>query len=278
MQILNFKAINEIRLIQNLAMKNYLINQYLSKNIIKYEEEKEMNCLQPKNNSIITKILHRENIETKKHFKYIVSIKQRQEDEINRIIKSIDQLKYFIYNKENGYSNYIYAEDIIPEDSKEYTKSITIANIDRTLHKILLNKNNKEINNNDDDYDSDNSSMSPVENNLFKKNKKEGNTLNNYINLNMNINLNFNFDKKYNFTDDIKYNSDREIKNKDKNGIKMNKNKKGFYSTGSLPYLLIKSINEEQKILEKNNEKEDVYKSINKSVNINSPEEILDKI
>lgn len=105
LRILNFKAINEIRLIQNLAMKTYLINQYLNKNIIKYVEEKEMNVLQPKNNTIINKILHRENIETKKHFKYIVAIKQRQEEEIHRIVKSIEQLRYFIYNKENGYNN-----------------------------------------------------------------------------------------------------------------------------------------------------------------------------
>ena len=251
LKILNFKAINEIRLIQNLAMKNYLINQYLNKNIIKYEEEKEMNVLQPKYNSLITRILKRENIETKKHFKYIVSIKQRQEEEIHRIGKSIEQLRYFIFNKENGYNNYIYAEDIIPEDSKEYTKSITLTNIDRTLHKIFGNKYNKNRKtNNDDEINSENSPMSSVENNIFNQNKKEGDKLYNYINLNMNINLNFNFDKIYNCTDDIKYYSDREINNKDKNGIKMN-NKKGFYSTGSLPYLIIKPLNEEQKAEEK---------------------------
>lgn len=263
LKILNFKVQNDIKLIDNLIIKNLCIEQYMNKNIIKYEEEKEINCLKPKNYGMISFILHRKNIEIKRQFKNLVADKQHQNDQMSTLIKRIDQLKYLIYNKENGYNNYIYAEDIIPEESKEYTKSMTINNINSTINKIIFNSNNKNIINLDnDEFNSDNSSINSIQNNLEDKN--DDNKLNNLINVNMNINFNFNFDKIYNITDDIKYNSDREIKNKDKNILNL-KNKKGFASTGSLPYLIIKSIQEE-KATEKHIEKGDIYKNKNKSV------------
>ena len=98
-----------------------------------------------------------------------------------------------------------------------------------------------------------------------KKNEKEKNKLsNNFINLNMNINLNINFDKVYNFSEDLRYNSDRGKNNTEK--ISFGKEKKAYASTGSLPYLIIKSIQEETKASGKNIEKEDIYLRKTKSV------------
>ena len=173
-------------------------------------------------------------------------------------MKNVEQLKHYIADINNCYNNYIYAEDIIPEESKEYTQSMTLNNINKTINKIIMNKNKNE------ESDSDNSSI--ISNKIIK-NKKDDNKLNNYINLNMTINLNFNFDKIYNLTDDIKYNSDREINNKDKN--ERFARGKGFLSTGNLPYLIIKSIQEEADSSGKKIEKDNVYKS-NKKLEISN--------
>ena len=277
LKTLNFKAQNDIKLIENLIIKDNHIEQYLNKNLIKKDFKNEINCLKPKLYSMALYLLHRKDIETKNQFKSLVSTKQRQNDEMSFIIKSIEQLKYLIYNKEKGYNDYIYAEDIIPEESKEYTKSMTINNINNTINKIIGNKNKININNYKDEYVSDNSSNNSIENNIDDKN--EGNKLNNYINVNMNINFNFNFDKIYNITDDIKYNSDRIINkniNNDKKTSKL-KNKKGNASTGNLPYLIIKTITEEKKSPKKNIEKEDNYKYktvVSKDI---LPEELMSK-
>ena len=254
---LNFLAENEIKLIENLIKKNICIERFLNKNVLTQEEEKEINCLQPKFYNIITHILHKENIETKKQFKFVVSAKQFQDEEIKRTIRSLEQLKYYILDKKNGYNNYIYDEDIIPEESKEFTQSMTINNINKTINKIIMNKNN--IN---EDSESENSSINSNKHNINNDNKKEDNRMNNYINLNMNINLNFNFDKIYNITDDIKYNTDREIKTDKKKEVF--KREKGFASTGNLPYLIIQSIKEDTDTSGKKIEKKDVYKCTNK--------------
>ena len=63
---LNFMAQNEIKLIDNLITKNLCIEKYLNRNVLAQEEEKEINCKQSKFFSIITRILHKENRETKK--------------------------------------------------------------------------------------------------------------------------------------------------------------------------------------------------------------------
>lgn len=263
---LNFKVQNDIIFIENLILKNYYIEQYLNKNIIRQEEEKEINCMKPKSYSMTTYLLHMKNIETKKQFKDLVSIKQRQNEQMNWVTKCIDQLKFLIYNKENGYNNYIYAEDIIPEESKEYTKSMTINNINNTLNNILLKKN-QNFQNENDEFQSDNSSLISIEKNT--DNKKNINKLNNFINvnMNMNINFNFNFDKIYNIKDDIKYNLDRDINSKDNKKARL-KYKKSFPSTDCLPYLLINSIKDEKKSTEKKG-KDDFYKYKNKTVVLN---------
>lgn len=253
LKTLNFIAQNEIKLIENLIKKNICIVNFLNKNVLTQEEEREINCLQTKFYSTITRILNKENKETKKQIKFTLIAKQQQDEEINMTIKAIEKFKFYIRNTNKGYYNYIYPEEIIPEESKEYTQSMTINNINRTINKILMNSIKNE------ESDSDNSSIIP---NKLIKNKKDENKLNNYINLNMNINLNFNFDKLYNnINDEIKYNSDRVRKNTKKK--ERFKNVKKFSSTGNLPYLLIKSIKEEAEHTGKEIEKDNACKCSN---------------
>ena len=54
LKTLNFMAQNEIKLIENLTQKNICIDKFLDKNILTTEEEKEINCFQPKYFSTIT--------------------------------------------------------------------------------------------------------------------------------------------------------------------------------------------------------------------------------
>lgn len=269
---LNFQAKNDIRFLDYKIIKTENDLQIDLSKINMYRDIKEINCEQPKYYPIITRILYRENIETKKHFKFVVSAKQYQNNEIERVHQNLEQLKHFIYNKNHGYdNNYIKSEDIIPEDSKEYTKSITLNNLNKTLNETinkLMNANNINTNiynmDNEEGFKSDNSSSDSIGENIRNINKKEEKKLNNYINLNMNINLNINFDKIYNYTDNIKYNTDREVKSQEKISPGT-KGKKIFGSTGSLPYLIIKSINEETKSTNNNIKKDEIYNSKNQS-------------
>jgi len=257
LRILNFKAENDIRFIHNLIMSNYSINEYLNKNIAKHRE-KNITFLKPKFYSNVTLILHREDVEAKNYFKNTVQKKQQQDEQISFILNKIDQLKLVIYNKQNNYNDYIYAEDIIPEESKEYSQSVNINNLNKTLIKIIKNKNKiNKINIDNDDNESEKSSLSSVN----KQNKEEKN----YINLNMNINLNFNFDKNCNIIDNIKYNSDRGIKNNDKKSLRL-KQKRSFLSTDNLPNSNINYINEEIKSSRNNIEKEDYFNHQNRTV------------
>ena len=272
LKILNFQAQNDIESIDNKIIKTNLEQQqYLNRNIqINYEIEKEIHCEKQKHGAIITKMLHRKSTEVKKHFKFVVAAKQYQNSEIENNLRNLENLKHFINSRKNGYDNYyIRNEDIINEESKEYTKSITINNFNQTLNKTLnklIMSNKNAINSESEESESDEgSSLDSVHNNIKKKNEKEKNKLsNNFINLNMNINLNINFDKVYNFSEDLRYNSDRGKNNTEK--ISFGKEKKAYSSTGSLPYLIIKSIQEETKASGKNIEKEDIYLRKTKSV------------
>ena len=205
-------------------MSNYSINEYLNKNIAKHRE-KNITFLKPKFYSNVTLILHREDVEAKNYFKNTVQKKQQQDEQISFILNKIDQLKLVIYNKQNNYNDYIYAEDIIPEESKEYSQSVNINNLNKTLIKIIKNKN--------------------------KINK-------------ININLNFNFDKNCNIIDNIKYNSDRGIKNNDKKSLRL-KQKRSFLSTDNLPNSIKNYINEEIKSSRNNIEKEDYFNHQNRT-------------
>ena len=275
LKILNFQAQNDIESIDNKTLKiNLEQQQYLNRNIqFNFEIEKEIHYEKQKHGAIITKMLQRKSTEVKKHFKFVVAAKQYQNNEIENYLKNLDNLKHFINSRKHGYdNNYICNEDIINEESKEYTKSITINNFNQTLNKTLnklIMSNKNMINSEDEESESsqseDGSSLDSVHKNIKNKNEEEKNKLrNNFINLNMNINLNINFDKIYNYSEDLRYNSDRERNNIEK--LSFGKEKKTYASTGSLPYLIIKSIQEETKVSGKSIEKDDIYLSKTKSV------------
>lgn len=280
---LNFQAQNDIETIDNKIIKaNLEQQQYLNRNLqINYDIEKEIHCEKQKHGAIITRMLHKKSTEVKNHFIFVVAAKQYQNNEIENYFKNLENLKHFINSRKNGYdNNYIRNEDIINEESKEYTKSITINNFNQTLNKtlnklIMANKNviNSEEEESEKSESDDDSSLDSVHKNIKNKNEKENNKLsNNFINLNMNINLNINLDKIYNFNEDLRYNSDRGRNNTEK--ASFGKEKKAYSSTGSLPYLIIKSITEETHASGKNIEKDDIYLRKTKSVvsKGNSPE------
>lgn len=284
LKILNFQAQNDIESIDNKILKANLEQQrYLNRNIhINYDIEKEIHCEKQKFDAIITKLLHKKSTEVKKRFKFVVAAKQYQNSELDNYFKNLENLKYFINSRKNGYdNNYIRNEDIINEESKEYTKSITINNFNQTLNKTL-NKLKNVINSNWEESErsesGDDSSLDSVHKNIKNKNEKEKNKLsNNFINLNMNINLNINLDKIYNISEDLRYNSDREKNHTEK--ASFGKEKKIYSSTGNLPYLIIKSITEETKASGKNIEKDDIYlRKANSMVSKgNSPDKFLKK-
>ena len=275
LKILNFQAQNDIESINNKTLKaNLEQQQYLNRSIqFNYEIEREIHCEKQKHGAIITKMLQRKSTEVKKHFKFVVAAKQYQNNEIENYLKNLDNLKHFINSRKNGYDNYyISNEDIINEESKEYTKSITINNFNQTLNKTLnklIMSNKNMINSEDEESESsqseDGSSLDSAHKNIKNKNEEEKNKLrNDFINLNMNINLNINFDKIYNYSEDLRYNSDRERNNTEK--LSFGKEKKTYSSTGNLPDLIIKSIKEETKTSGKSIEKDDIYLSKTKSV------------
>ena len=96
---LNFQAKNDIRFLDYKIIKTENDLQIDLSKINMYRDIKEINCEQPKYYPIITRILYRENIETKKHFKFVVSAKQYQNNEIERVHQNLEQLKHFIYKK-----------------------------------------------------------------------------------------------------------------------------------------------------------------------------------
>ena len=176
LKILNFQAQNDIESIDNKIIKTNLEQQqYLNRNIqINYEIEKEIHCEKQKHGAIITKMLHRKSTEVKKHFKFVVAAKQYQNSEIENNFKNLENLKHFINSRKNGYDNYyIRNEDIINEESKEYTKSITINNFNQTLNKTLnklIMSNKNAINSESEESESDEGSSLDS---IHKKKKKK---------------------------------------------------------------------------------------------------------
>ena len=267
---LNFSIEYSLEKIENIIIKksNELNYFKLCMNYT-YLDEKETICIEQKYYPIVTKILHKGLNNARKKFKKVVSAKQYQNDEIENTTQNISQYKKLMSQKNNGYMN---NKEIIPEESKDYTQSLsynrnsniinnnTLANIMNIYDNISQNnenEDNKKKNNNEsehiiylDDLDSDKESdfsKNGPDSPKIQKNKdaKINNNIQNLINLNMNINLNVNFDKFVGQDNNINYNTERN--NYDFNLLNNDKGKKGLSSTGSLPYLIINSFKDEIK-------------------------------
>ena len=255
----------EIFLLKNLNFiaENYidLINSTYSKKMSDYNymrlcmeytfiEEKEIECVEQKYIPFVTKLLHNKITDVRTKFKEIVSAKQAQNEEIETTNQNLKQLKLFIDKRNNGYLD---NKEIIQEESKEFTQSITLTKMNNINNNLMYmyNKNKQTeneygdniiiIDNPDDDDDESFKSEHFTDSGKKEKKKKRDIKITNniqqqLINLNMNINFNVNFDKFYPDFENIVYNSERN-NNDILQFFTKNKRKKGLSSTGSLPFL-----------------------------------------
>ena len=242
LESINFMALNYINQIDNLILKKSNEYNYI-KLCKKYspEEEKEIICHEGKYYPLVTKLLHKEIINIRKKFKLIVSAKQLQNDQIENTNQNLTELKNFISKKKNGYME---NKEIIEEESKEFTQSITLNKLTNNILNMYNNKKQNEneygdniiiIDNTDDEESFVSNELSDSSKNTKNKEINKNNNIQQVININMNINFGIGFNKIYG-NDYIIYNSERT--NKDVIEIlNKNKKKKGLSSTGSLPCL-----------------------------------------
>ena len=244
LKTLDFMAENYINQIDSIILKKTNDYNYL-KLCMEYTsvEEKEIICLEPKYEPLITKILHKEIFDKRKKFKLVVSAKQYQNDELENTKQNLAQLKNFIEKKKNGYVD---NKEIIPEESKEFTQSITLNRMNNNINNLMniynKQKQMEDIYNDNiiiiDNLD-DESFNSNAKSNSSKNENKDAdinNKISKLINLNMNINFNVNFDKFFG-NNYLLYNSER-TNNDILNLLNTNKKKKGLSSTGSLPNIM----------------------------------------
>lgn len=243
LQLLNFQIQNEIEKAQNEYKQKLQIYTYIKTLPFFFEVNRELFC--NSNNyetyNTISGILNEIIRRVRKEFIKTVKEKMKKEFEINSATIQIIQIKNFLENDDyDGYRKYIDSEDIIPEESKEFTKSIItcqskrnsissnflkqLSNLNPTsgkyVNKIIekkikdkyFNQSNPFTNNNNKDLFSDINSS------------KVANYLNMNMNINVNINLNNNKDIQESFNSSL--DSDNcEDKNK-KYEVDLNDNNK----------------------------------------------------
>ena len=239
LKTMNFKLENDIQQAEySIRRKSNL--QFLLKNNEKHNEQesfKEIICKSQKEYPLVSRILHKEAVETKKFFTYIVSMKTFQNLEIDDIQNSINRLKNIISRE----GKIIDSQDIIKEESSDYYSNITNA-IEQTLNKTKI-LNNNEISNikvND---------VSDMINSFCANQKKlDINDFQKFLNLNMNINVNINLNKNEIVSDEYANENNKKTNSKSQkisNGNNKNKNS----STGALPQIITKTLNEKFKFM-----------------------------
>ena len=285
LKTLDFIAENYINQIDSIILKKTNDYNYL-KLCMEYNsiEEKEIICLEQKYEPLITKILHKEIFDKRKKFKLVVSAKQYQNDELENTNQNLTQLKNFIEKRKNGY---VGNKEVIPEESKEFTQSITLNRMNNNINNLMNIYNNQrqmeDIYNDNiiiiDNLD-DESFNSNANSNSSKKEKNKDENINNkiskLINLNMNFNFNVNIDKFFG-NNYLLYNSER-TNNDIINLLNTNKKKKGLSSTGSLPNIPMNSIRDDSIEVSINDQSKNKINETNSiSKYINNSREILKK-
>ena len=287
LKTLNFMAENYMEEMENIIMKKY--NEYNYLKFCMYNtsiEEKEIVCIEQKYYPLVTTLLHKEIFDVRKKFKLVASAKKYQNNEIETTNQNLMQLKDFIAKKKNGYMD---NKEIIYEESKEFTQSITLNrmanNINNLIH--IYNKQKPQENeyndniiivDNLDDESFNSNEMSDLSKNDKNKKININNNIQQVINLNMNINFNVNFDKFFG-NDYVIFNSERN-NNDIIDLLNENKKKKGLSSTGSLPNILldtIKNENLEFAINENKNKMNDTNSVCKFNTNNNNSKEIINK-
>ena len=209
LELLNFQIKNEIEKTSCLIEKKTQMNSYIKTLPFFFEANQEIVCSNNHENNKIISLLLKELIrKVRKDFINVVKQKMKKEIEINGISIQINYIKDSIEDyKLNGCKKYIETEDIIQEESKEYTKSM-ITN--QSKRNSFASINNRSIIKKMSGINSKNKlGLKKKEriikdklqnNNLFythKVNKDifngiNNNNVNNYLNMNINVNINLN--------------------------------------------------------------------------------------
>ena len=215
LKLLNFQIQNEIDKTKYLIEQKVQYHSYAKSIPFFFQSYCNNNY---ETNKKITKYLKDIIKEIRKEFIKIVKEKMNKEFEINGLIFNINYIKDNIDSyKLNGYKKYINSEDIIQEDSKEYTKSMITTQSKRNS---ISNNNNqnlmKKLNNNNINGSSNNYNNNKKQriikdklptNNIFythRINKKiltdnYKTSIKNYLNMNINVNINLNNNNNNNY-------------------------------------------------------------------------------
>lgn len=195
LEILNFQIQNEIEKTEFLIGQKKEIISYIKSIPFYFEENKEIFCNNNYENYKNISLFFMDIIRNIRN-KFINIVKEKMKKDIK--IKSIsDQINYIKENideyDENGYKKYIDTDEIIQEESKEYSKSNNQSK--RNSISSMHNKNLLKRFSNASSF----GSLS-----LYKKKDKLNNKniiyineindarINNYLNMNINVNINLN--------------------------------------------------------------------------------------
>ena len=247
LKLLNFQIQNEIDKTKVLIEQKIQYHSYVKSIPFFFQSFCNNNY---ETNKEVTKYLKEIIRQIRKEFIKVVKEKMNKEFEINGLLFNINYIKDNIDSyKKNGYKKYINSEDIIEEESKEYTKSM---NTSRSKRNSILNNNNNNlmkknniININSSNTNYNNNKKQRIikdklqKDNIFYNNKINKNILNdnyktsikNYLNMNINVNINLNNNNNNNnyieesFNSSLDSNETEEEKNKNKQ-YEMNLNDK----------------------------------------------------
>ena len=207
-KFMNFRIENEISNIDYFIIKKgYLLN-YMKNFSFFREDTKEIFCENFKEQKEITEFLHDILIKMRQNFVDMVYQKTKTDAEIKELQSQIEMRKD---DFEMGFENnrYINSEDIIQEESRDFTQSVSTSNNNTyflTNKKTLNNNLTVEKNNNQKLRRGTNLSTRDVKQRvdklgLISQSRRSSwvdiNDIKKYLNLNMNINLNINLNNQY---------------------------------------------------------------------------------
>ena len=235
---LNFIAENYIEKIDNIIFKKE--NEYNYLKIWNCVSEKETLCDKQKFDPLISKILHKKKLELRNNLTLIASANQHQNNDIEATNQDLIKLKNFIKRKKEGF---IDNKEVIQEESKDFSQSITLnklaINNTNNLINAYNNKQNEEMYNDNiiiiDYFDDEYFNRNPSSISLKKEKNKKDININNIqqlISVNMNINFNVYINRLFG-NDNI--NNNHRNNNDIINKLNKNKKKKKLSSTRSLP-------------------------------------------
>ena len=200
LQLLNFQIKNEIDKTNFLIEQKVHYHSYVKSIPFFFQSFCNNNY---ETNKKITKFLREIIRQVRKEFIKVVKEKMNKEFEINGLIFNINYIKDNIDTyKENGYKKYINTEDIIQEESKEYTKSMITTQSKRNS---ISTNNNKNLIKNNTNYNNNKKQRiikdKLQKNNIFSTHKinkdiltdnNNKKNIQNYLNMNINVNINLN--------------------------------------------------------------------------------------